>query len=117
MPEPAIGRIVHYVLEDGPAKGHSRPGQITSVFPQPEGPALLNLVVTLDGVNDRMPFGEPHQHMQRRHADETEDEMMTHGPEGGYALHVWRTSVTHAEEVGTPPTYVPGTWHWPPGVS
>ncbi|MCH7945734.1 MAG: hypothetical protein IIC73_06945, partial [Armatimonadetes bacterium] len=34
-----------------------------------------------------------------------------------YLLHVWQTSVTHAEAVGNPPTYVPGTWHWPPGVS
>ncbi len=94
MPEPGIGRIVHYVLREGRSEGQSRPAQIVAVFPQSAGPALLNLVVTLDGMNDHEDWG----------GSDT-------------SLHEWRTSIAHAEPVGSPPTYPPGTWHWPPGVS
>lgn len=111
MPEVGMGRIVHYVLEEGPSKGESRPAQIVQVFAQREGPPLLNLVVTLDGFNDRLYEGDGHAHEQR-------DTLMTKPDDSGrYSLHVWRTSVTHAEAVGTPPTFVPGTWHWPQGVN
>ena len=120
MPEPSIGRIVHYVLGEGRSEGESRPAQIVAVFPQPEAPAVLNLVVTLDGENDHIPTS-PHAHdFPHRHEGSEADATSVRTEQPALepsALHVWQTSVPHAEAVGTPPTYVPGTWHWPPGVS
>ncbi len=110
MPEASIGRIVHFVLSEGPSKGESRPAQIVAVFPQSEGPPLVNVVVTLDGLNDGFASSDEYRHSHR------ED-----GSPGYRAalsiLHSWQTSVAHAEAVGSPPTYPPHTWHWPPGVS
>lgn len=115
MPNPAIGRIVHYVMEKGTrSEGQSRPAQITSVFAQPEAPPLLNLVVTLDGSNDQI--AEPQSHTHRMTSTE-EQPRSTWGAQGGSALHAWRTSTPHAEAVGNPPSYPPGTWHWPEGVA
>lgn len=89
MPEVSIGRIVHYQGNDG--KPH--PAQIVAVFPQAEKTVpLLNLIVTLDGLNDREEGGTPSNY------------------------HVWRTSIPHASSVGAPATYPPNTWHWPPGM-
>lgn len=45
---PAIGRIVHYVLREGASKGEVRPAIITRVV----DPVTLNLNVQLDGGND-----------------------------------------------------------------
>ena len=95
MPEATVGRIVRYV---GEGSGRPHPAQIVDVHDQPSGPPLLNLVVTLDGSNDRAEGGER------------------------TLLHVWRTSIPHAEPfkdgtdggLGTP--FVPNTWHWPEGV-
>ena len=120
MPEPAIGRIVHFVVNEGPSKGQSRPAQIVAVFPQSEGPALINCVVTLDGLNDIRASEDPHHHAYVVHA-KTDDEN-DHGENGQTwggpgTLHQWQTSVAHAEAVGSPPTYPPYTWHWPPGMS
>lgn len=44
------GRVVHYVLPEGPSKGEHRPAQIVKVWSKETG--LCNLVVTLDGMND-----------------------------------------------------------------
>lgn len=117
MPDAAIGRIVQYVLAEGRSRGESRPAQILSIFTQSAAPPLLNLVVTLDGLNDGIPFEGSHQHLQRRAEGEAEEQVMTMGVQGGTALHIWRTSIPHAEAVGSPPTFPPGTWHWPSGVS
>lgn len=44
------GRIVHYVLPDGPSKGQHRPAIIVKVWNQDTG--VCNLQVFLDGTND-----------------------------------------------------------------
>lgn len=115
MPEPAIGRIVHFVLHEGPSKGQSRPAQIVAVFPQSEGPALINCVVTLDGLNDIRASEDPHHHTYIVAREDPAENSRTWGGPG--TLHQWQTSVAHAEAVGSPPTYPPYTWHWPQGVS
>ncbi len=118
MPEPSIGRIVHYVLESGPSKGQSRGAQITSVFPQNAAPPLLNLVVTLDGLNDTKATEDPHTHRYVGPRDDESEEVrgpwVTWGGPG--TLHRWVTSIPHAEAVGSPPAFTPGTWHWPAGM-
>ncbi len=112
MPEASIGRIVQYVLGGGPGEGQSRAAQITSVFSQTEGQPLLNLVVTLDGYNDFefMP-GTPERFPDRRLTN-----YQRWNDNSPPQLHEWRTSIAHAEAVGSPPTYPPGTWHWPEGM-
>ena len=95
MPEASIGRIVRYV---GEGTGKPHPAQIVGVHDQESGHPLLNLVVTLDGSNDFADGGADNK------------------------LHVWRTSIAHAEPLkdgilgpfGTP--YAPASWHWPDGV-
>ena len=55
MPEqvPSIGRLVHYVLEDGPSKGQHRPALIVRVWGDPTNPeSYVNLQVFVDGTND-----------------------------------------------------------------
>lgn len=94
MPEAAIGRIVRWV---GPS-GREHPAQIVDIHDQASGPPMLNLVATLDGSN--------------------------HSQDGGASdvLHVWATSIPHADPLpeGThsaPGTqFQPHTWHWPPGI-
>ncbi len=108
MPEASIGRIVQYVIGEGRSEGQSRPAQITSIFEQPEAPPLLNLVVTLDGSNDFETVQGPPDKRRGRYERYVADPPV---------LHEWATSVVHATAVGNPPTYPPGTWHWPPGVS
>ena len=50
---PSIGRIVHYVPEDGPSKGQHRPALIVRVWGDPANPEpYVNLQVLLDGTND-----------------------------------------------------------------
>ena len=81
------GRIVHYVLPDGPHAGEHRPAIIVKVWRQGDGspPAngYSNLLVFLDGAND--------------------------GPAGsadaGSVLH-WATSIEYSEDPR------PRTWHW-----
>ncbi len=46
LPAPAIGRIVHFVLEDGPCAGESRPAIINKVY----SPARVSLSVFARGV-------------------------------------------------------------------
>lgn len=45
---PSIGRVVHYVLPDGPHAGEHRPAFIVQVWTGD----YLNLVVFVDGTND-----------------------------------------------------------------
>ena len=76
------GRIVHYVLPDGPNRGQHRPAIVVRVWRSGYAPDLVQLQVFTDGTND------------------------------GYAESViWRTSVHYGSEsrVGGPE---PGTWHW-----
>jgi len=48
MQTPSIGRIVRYVLADGPQKGESRAAMIVRVWSD----TCVNLLVFLDGYND-----------------------------------------------------------------
>ncbi len=106
MPDASIGRIVHYVVGAGRSEGKSRGAQIVAVFPQPDGaPPLLNLVVTLDGVNDFTTV------------QKDANAPYTRVPTDPFILHEWQTSIAHATAVGSPATYPPHTWHWPSGVS
>jgi hypothetical protein len=78
------GRMVHYVLPDGPGAGEHRAALVVRVWRSNGAPpenGCANLQVFMDGTND--------------------------APAGGSARWVeWRTSVVHD------PDGAPGTWHW-----
>lgn len=87
--KPTTGRIVHYVLEDGPAKWQVRPAIVVAPclerFPGSNYTRdECQLQVFVDGSND-FPISNP----------------------GG---SVWRTSVPRDDN------RTPGTWHWPARV-
>jgi hypothetical protein len=77
------GRIVHFVLPDGPHAGDHRPAIVVRVWRQGDGtpPAngYSNLLVFMDGTND--------------------------GPNFGGGIN-WQTSVTFSADPQ------PRTWHW-----
>ena len=86
---PSIGRIVHFILEDGPNKGAHRPAIIVRVWAQPgqERPeTAVQLQVFTDGTND--------------------------GIQGGASV-IWKTSRQYRD----PAEEVPGTYHWPEYVA
>lgn len=109
MPTATIGRIVHYVIKSGAC----RPAQVLAAWDQESGKPLLNLVVTLDGMNDR---DEEPAHTHRLRAEDGQS--ATFG--GPPALQVHRTSVAHADpfepDAAVQPRLVPETWHWPEGM-
>ena len=49
------GRMVHYVLDDGPSKGQHRPAVVVKVWSKDLG--SVNLQVFTDGSNDGVPGG------------------------------------------------------------
>jgi hypothetical protein len=54
---PSVGRVVHYVLEDGPNTGQHRAAIIVRVWgDHPDAP--VNLHVFLDGSNDVKPHND-----------------------------------------------------------
>src|SRR4051812_37918792 len=76
------GRMVHYVLPDGPSAGQHRPAVVVHVWrdiPDYVADGRVQLQVFTDGTNDGGDYA------------------------GGL---VWRTSVKYSEEKE------PGTWHW-----
>jgi len=77
------GRIVHFVLSDGPHEGEHRPAIVVKVWRQGDGspPAngYSNLVVFMDGTNDGAAFA---------------------------GCVRWATSIEYSEEPR------PRTWHW-----
>lgn len=77
------GRIVHFVLPDGPHEGEHRPAIVVKVWRQGDGKVPenghSNLVVFMDGTND--------------------------GDLWGSCVH-WATSVVFD------PNCAPRTWHW-----
>jgi len=77
------GRIVHFVLLDGPHAGEHRPAIVVKVWRKGDGSppdnGYSNLVVFMDGTND--------------------------GPHFGGCIH-WATSVEYSAEP------LPRTWHW-----
>lgn len=77
------GRIVHFVLQDGPHAGEHRPAIVVKVWRQGDGtpPAngYSNLVVFMDGTND--------------------------GASYAGCVH-WATSIAYSAEPK------PRTWHW-----
>jgi hypothetical protein len=89
---PTIGRIVHYVLKQGPRAGAVRAAIVTNAFGGPR----CNGTVFIDQANDRghpgaMPWESAEEHFCSAPYD------------GGTP-----------EAAGPPPRYEPGTWHWPP---
>jgi hypothetical protein len=74
MPKLSVGRRVHYVHQ-----GKCKIADVSYVFQN----GLANLVLTLDGLNDRALGGSMDK------------------------LHVWQTSVRQDEEK------TDGSWHWP----
>jgi len=78
------GRVVHYVLPDGPHAGEHRPAIVVKVWRQGDGSppsnGYSNLMVFLDGSNDT-PTGVAHPML-------------------------WATSIEFSEEPR------PRTWHW-----
>jgi hypothetical protein len=80
---PSVGRIVHYVLEDGPHKGEHRPAIIVKVWAEPgqEQPGTAcQLQVFTDG------NGQPEYN-------------------DGLPPVLWKTSRQQGDW--------PGSWHWP----
>ena len=89
-----VGRIVHYVLEDGRCKGDHRPAIVVRDWKADNG--LCQLQVFTDGSNDG--FKDVHIfHLKNDERHEFHTVPNT----------VWRTSVHYSE------TMEPGTWHWP----
>lgn len=89
----AVGRIVHYVLENGRSKGEHRPAIVVRDGMQENG--LVQLQVFTDGRNDGL------------------GDNMTVGHEGTVEVvqnTIWRTSIHYSE------AKEPGTWHWPEKV-
>lgn len=86
---PSIGRIVHYVLDDGTI----RPAIIVAVWSPESG--CSNLQVFVDGTND-------HATDMKRTGVTAEEAMR------GFA---WRTSRACSDGPK------PGYWHWPPYVA
>ena len=80
------GRIVHYVLPDGPHAGEHRPAIVVKVWrlnnadgtQRPPDNGYSNLIVFVDGTNDYL----------------------------DYSGAVWATSVVYSEDPK------PRTWHW-----
>ncbi len=95
-PEPTCGRIVLYVLPDGPCHGEIRPAIVTTTgkakgWQYPEHERVVQLRVFLDGTND----------VDHSQADQ-------HGNlDKGLIAMGWRTSVIQ-DQSGKQP----GTWHW-----
>lgn len=87
---PSIGRIVHYVLEDGPSAGQHRPAIIVRTWPFSIA-QLVQLQVFLDQGNDNFRQGDDPP-----------------------ANTMWRSSVKHDEDFAHVPAF--GTWHWPERV-
>lgn len=79
------GRIVHFVLADGPHAGEHRPAIVVKVWRKGDGSppdnGYSNLLVFLDGSNDA-------------------------GPSGEARPLLWATSIEYSEEPR------PRTWHW-----
>ena len=86
---------MHFVMTDG----EHRPAQIVKVWGQDNG--CSNLVVTLDGSNDR---GRTFFPLDKDVKASAYDEGKEHYVD---PLHMWATSVVNDEE-----GKVPGTWHW-----
>jgi hypothetical protein len=77
------GRIVHYVLPDGPSKGQHRPAVVVRVWREVSGcEGYVNLRLFMDGQND----------MEYKTRDHTKYEHLT--------------SVCFSADAR------PGTWHW-----
>ena len=84
----SVGRIVHYVLKEGPSKGEHRPAIVVRVWDVEAGICQLQVFTDSDAganYNDCLP------------------PMM------------WETSVAHSEpdDLGATPE---DTWHWPEHV-
>lgn len=90
----SVGRIVHYVMEEGHQEaGHVRPAMIVALF-EPQGGAagMVQLQVFTDGSND--------------------------GEEAKSGI-IWRTSIPFADQRVPEDQKFPWpgrTWHWPPRV-
>lgn len=57
VPTPSIGRVVHFVVPDGPCAGQHRPAFIVQIW----SGGYLNLQVFFDGSNDGPIHGQPWQ--------------------------------------------------------
>ena len=77
---PSIGRIVHYILDEGPHAGEHRPAIIVQIWGTTPS-AAVNLQVFTDSEND-FP-----------------------GPNAGSSGMLWKTSVSRAPSPGVLDTY------------
>ncbi len=85
---PSIGRIVHYVLEDGPNAGEHRPAIIVKVWGPPDGQPTPTTACQLQVFTDS-PGGEVYN-----------DQLPP---------VLWKSS--RSQGTG------PGSWHWPEHVA
>ena len=51
-----VGKIVHYILGDGPSKGECRPAIVVKIWNEETGSAQL--IVFMDGTNDGLIPGD-----------------------------------------------------------
>lgn len=91
--KPSIGRIVHYVLPNGPRAGEHRAAMITGNF----GTDICNLTVYLDHPSDFVPI-------------QGNISFTLATAESSYLARAWSA---HFDDSEIP---VPGTWHWPERV-
>lgn len=95
--QPTIGRLVHYVLEHGPAKGEHRPALIVAGPWGEDGTANLQVFLDTDELG--------------RHNDAPSTWPEEYRPDGLAGLQLfWATSRQFDAEKA------PGTWHWPERV-
>ena len=111
MDSPRIGRIVHYVL----ANGEHRPATIVRVWPgefgNDEVKDGVNLLVFLDGMNDR-DATSPQKPSDAKPGDPV-DMSGTVTYEECISRVAWRTSVRYGSVTPDGTGMLPGFWHWP----
>ena len=89
MPGLTTGRIVHYVLREGPNIGEHRPAIVVQIWDASQSHDLVNLQVFVDGLNDAP-------------RNRTVDNLN----QGYFIGLMWATGISYSE------AKEPGTWHW-----
>ncbi len=81
--KPSVGRVVHFVLPDGPRKGEDRPADIVRLPDDKFGADsnIVNLLVKTDGRHDGTPYHNGVYHAERVHHSETREPGTWHWPQ------------------------------------
>lgn len=98
-----IGRIVHYVLEDGDNAGEERPAIVVRVW----NDDCVQLQVFTDGSNDYQESPNMSGRVRAALAIDATAPADKEHVHRTVAYMVWKTSRVHNANK------LPGTWHWP----